>query len=156
MLNVGDIAPDFELQNQQGETVRLSALRGKTVVLYFYPKADTPGCTKESCAFRDARSQFDAADTVILGISPDTVSSQLAFAEKYGLPFPLLADPDHQVADAYGVWGEKTNYGKTYMGIIRSTFVVDPEGRLSHIFRNVKVDGHSDAVLTAVRERAAK
>ncbi|HZP80988.1 MAG TPA: thioredoxin-dependent thiol peroxidase [Chthonomonadaceae bacterium] len=156
MLNVGDIAPDFELQNQQGETVRLSALRGKTVVLYFYPKADTPGCTKESCAFRDARTQFDAADAVILGISPDTVSSQLAFAEKYGLPFSLLADPDHQVADAYGVWGEKTNYGKTYMGIIRSTFVIDPEGRLSHIFRNVKVDGHSDAVLTAVRERAAK
>lgn len=156
MLNAGDIAPDFELQNQQGETVRLSGLRGKTVVLYFYPKADTPGCTKESCAFRDAKSQFDSADAVILGISPDTVSSQLAFAEKFGLPFQLLADPDHKVAEAYGAWGEKTNYGKTYLGIIRSTFVIDPDGRLSRIFRNVKVDGHSDAVLTAVRERAAK
>jgi thioredoxin-dependent peroxiredoxin len=155
MLNVGDIAPDFSLQDQNGETVTLSALRGKTVVLFFYPKADTPGCTVEACAFRDAKADFDGADTVLLGISPDPVKDQAKFATKFGLPMQLLADVDHVAVEAYGVWIEKTNYGKKYMGVDRTTFVIDPEGKLSHIFRKVKVDAHADEVLKAIREATA-
>lgn len=147
MLQVGDVAPDFTLSDQNGQSVTLSKLRGKTVVLYFYPKADTPGCTAESCSFRDAQAQFDAVNAVILGVSPDTVAAQLAFADKFSLPFPLLADHDHKVAEAYGVWGEKVNYGKKYFGITRSTFIIDPEGRIQRIYNKVKVEGHSAAVL---------
>lgn len=151
MLNVGDEAPEIILPDQNGETVTLSALRGKTVVLFFYPKADTPGCTTEACAFRDARADFEGADAVLLGISPDDSKAQLKFAEKFNLPFHLLADADHAVAENYGVWVEKTNYGKKYMGIERTTFVISPDGKLGHIFRKVKVDGHADAVLKVLR-----
>ena len=154
MLQVGDIAPDFNLADQNGETVSLSGLQGRTVVLFFYPKADTPGCTTEACAFRDAKTHFESEDAVLLGISPDESKAQLAFADKYNLPFHLLADVGHKVADAYGVWGEKMNYGKTYMGIDRTTFVIAPDGTLRFIFRKVKVNGHSDEVLTAIRETA--
>lgn len=150
MLNVGDMAPDFTLANQNGESITLSSLRGKTVVLFFYPKADTPGCTTEACAFRDARPQFEEKDAVLLGISPDDSAAQLAFAEKYALPFPLLADVGHKIAEEYGVWTEKVNYGKKYMGIERTTFVIAPDGTIAKIYRKVKVEGHSDAVLSAL------
>ena len=156
MLQTGDLAPDFTLENQQGQPVTLSALRGKTVVLYFYPRADTPGCTTESCGFRDTKSRFDAAEAVILGVSPDTVEAQLAFAEKFTLPFQLLADHEHKVAEAYGVWVEKNNYGKKYFGIARTTFLIGPDGRIRHLFRNVRVDGHSEEVLAAAREAGAQ
>ncbi len=155
MLNVGDNAPEISLPDQNGETVTLSGLKGKTVVLFFYPKADTPGCTTEACAFRDAKADFDATDTVLLGISPDASGAQLKFAEKYDLPFHLLADAAHKTAETYGVWAEKSMYGKTYMGVERTTFVIAPDGRFRYIFRKVKPDGHSDEVLTAVREAAA-
>ena len=119
MPEVGEVAPDFTLQDNKGETVTLSGLRGKTVVLFFYPKADTPGCTVEACSFRDTKAGFDAAEIVVLGISPDTVKAQDKFAEKFGLPYRLLADADHAVAEAYGVWAEKSMYGKKYMGMHR-------------------------------------
>ncbi len=151
MPNVGDIAPDITLPDQSGQTVSLSALRGKTVVLFFYPKADTPGCTIEACGFRDSKANYDSSDTVLLGISPDTVSAQSNFAEKFNLPYSLLADADHQVAEAYEVWVERVNYGKKYMGIERTTFVIAPDGTLSHVFRKVKTDGHAEAVLAALK-----
>jgi peroxiredoxin Q/BCP len=154
MLHVGDIAPDFSLPDQNGETVGLTGLQGKTVVLFFYPKADTPGCTTEACAFRDARQEFEGENAVLLGISPDESKAQLAFAEKFNLPFHLLADLGHKTAETYGVWAEKTNYGKKYMGIDRTTFVIAPDGKLRYIFRKVKVDGHSDEVLKAIRDAA--
>src|SRR5258708_1386071 len=138
MLNIGDTAPEFSLQDQTGETVTLSGLRGKTVVLFFYPKADTPGCTVEACSFRDTQAGFDQAKIVVLGISPETVKAQSKFAEKFGLPYRLLADADHAIAEAYGVWAEKSMYGKKYMGVARTTFVIGPEGKLSHIFPKVK------------------
>jgi len=150
MLNVGDTAPDFTLQDQSGESVALSGLRGKTVVLFFYPKADTPGCTVEACSFRDAKAAFDAANTVLLGISPDPVKAQQKFATKFGLPMQLLADVDHAAVEAYGVWVEKSMYGRQYMGVDRTTFVVGPDGKLSQIFRKVKVDAHADEVLKAI------
>jgi peroxiredoxin Q/BCP len=155
MPDVGDVAPDFSLQDQTGETVTLSGLRGKTVVLFFYPKADTPGCTVEACAFRDAKADFDGANTVLLGISPDPVKDQAKFAIKFGLPMQLLADVDHAVVEAYGVWVEKSMYGKKYMGVDRTTFVIGPDGKLTHIFRKVKVDGHADEVLKAIRAASA-
>jgi peroxiredoxin Q/BCP len=151
MLNVGAKAPDFTLSNQNGEEVRLSNLRGKTVLLFFYPKADTSGCTVEACGFRDRAPQFEAADVVVLGISPDPVKAQQNFATKYGLPMELLADINHSVAEAYGVWIEKTLYGRAYMGVSRETFVIAPDGTLSHIFRKVKPEGHADEVLTAIK-----
>lgn len=151
MLNVGDVAPDFSLPDQAGETVHLAGLQGKTVVLFFYPKADTPGCTVEACAFRDAKPHFEEADTILLGISPDTSKAQLKFAEKFDLPFHLLADTEHAVAEAYEVWVEKSMYGKKYMGIDRTTYVIAPDGKLSHIFRKVKIEGHSDEVLKAIK-----
>lgn len=156
MLNVGDVAPEFTVQDQSGATFSLRDLRGKTVVLYFYPKADTPGCTVESCAFRDTKAQFEAADAVILGVSPDTVKDQQKFATKFGLPFRLLADADHAIAELYGVWGEKTMYGKKYMGVNRETFVIDPAGKLSHIFRKVKPDGHAEEVLNALKQTSGQ
>jgi len=136
-LKVGDKAPLFTLENQRGEKVRLSGFKGKSVVIYFYPKADTPGCTTQSCALRDAGDDFAGLDAVVIGISPDAPSRLLKFDDKYTLGFELLADEDHAVAEAWGVWGEKSMYGKKYMGIIRSAFVVDARGKLAGVFYKV-------------------
>ena len=134
----GDKAPDFTLPDQAGNPVSLSGLKGKTVVLYFYPKADTPGCTVQACGVRDHRSDYDRAGAVVLGVSPDPVKRTAAFDKKYDLGFPLLADEDHSVAEAYGVWVEKSMYGRTYMGMERSTFVIDPDGVVQEVFRKVE------------------
>ncbi len=150
MSEVGDIAPEISLPDQTGKMTTLSSMRGKTVVLYFYPKADTPGCTVESCSFRDATPAFAAADAIVVGISPDTPKAQLKFASKFELPFTLFADADHSACEAYGVWVEKSMYGKKYMGVERTTFVINPSGTISHIFRKVKIEGHSDEVMAAV------
>jgi len=128
----------------------LAKLRGKTVVLFFFPKADTPGCTKESCAFRDAQKQFTKLNTEIVGISPDEAAAQEKFATKYGLPYAFVPDPDHKISEAYGVWKEKSMYGRTYMGIERTTVVVGPDGKVAQIFTKVKVDGHVEAVLESL------
>jgi thioredoxin-dependent peroxiredoxin len=130
-LKPGDPAPDFALSDQHGTTVRLSDLRGRRVVVYFYPKADTPGCTTQACSLRDARPDLDKVEATVLGISPDKPSAQARFDEKYGLGFQLLSDPDHAVAEAYGAWGERSMYGKTYMGIVRSAFVIDEDGNIA-------------------------
>ncbi len=143
----GDKAPDFTLPDQAGNPVSLSGLKGKTVVLYFYPKADTPGCTTQACGVRDHRSDYERAGAVVLGVSPDPVKRTAAFDKKYGLGFPLLADEDHSVAEAYGVWVEKSMYGRTYMGMERSTFVIDPDGVVQEVFRKVKPAQHDDLVL---------
>jgi len=129
-IQIGDIAPDFALQADDGTTVQLSALRGRTVIIYFYPKDDTPGCTTQSCGFRDRYAEVTAADAIVLGISPDSVKTHVAFKRKFDLPFPLLADTDHAVCEAYGVWSEKSMYGKKYMGVTRSHVVVGPDGTL--------------------------
>ena len=147
MVEEGAPAPDFELQSDEGETVTLAALRGKPVVLYFYPKDDTPGCTTEACEFRDAYDRFRDQGVDILGVSPDTEASHRKFKSKYELPFTLLADPDHQAAEAYGVWKEKRNYGKTYMGIERSTFVIDSDGKVAKAMRGIRPAGHAAKVL---------
>ena len=147
MVEEGAPAPDFELASDEGETVTLSALRGKPVVLYFYPKDDTPGCTTEACEFRDAYDRFRKQGVEILGVSPDTEASHQKFKSKYELPFPLLADPDHRAAEAYGVWKEKRNYGKTYMGIERSTFVIDADGKVAKAMRGIRPAGHAAKVL---------
>jgi peroxiredoxin Q/BCP len=147
-LNIGDPAPDFRLASTEGREISLKEFRGKkNVVLYFYPKDDTPGCTKEACSFRDERPKFDKKDTVILGVSFDDLASHAKFAEKYKLPFTLLSDGDKAVATAYGVYKEKSMYGRTYMGIERSTFVIGKDGKIAQIYRKVKVDGHSDEIL---------
>ena len=138
------------MEADSGEPVTLSALRGSPVILYFYPKDDTPGCTTQACGIRDVYGEFERAGAVVLGVSPDEAASHVKFKAKYGLPFTLLADPDHAVAEAYGAWGEKKNYGKTYMGIIRSTFVIDADGKLTKAMRNVKPDTHADKVLQAL------
>lgn len=147
MLEAGQVAPDFTLPSDGGGEVSLSDYRGKKVVLYFYPKDDTPGCTTEACNFRDDYSQLVAAGAVVLGISPDEVKSHDKFKLKFNLPFALLSDPAHRVAELYGAWGEKKMYGKTYLGIIRSTFVVDEEGTIVKVFPQVKVKNHSQEVL---------
>ena len=152
-LNPGDTAPNFNLADQNGTMVSLSALRGKTVVLYFYPKDDTPGCTKEACSFRDNIQQF-GANAVILGVSADDTQSHQSFIQKYGLNFQLLSDVNKDVSNAFGVWVEKNMYGKTYMGIERTTFIIDPNGQISEVFRQVKVDGHTEEVLEAVAKIA--
>ena len=149
-VEAGDNAPDFELESDAGVPVRLSALRGKPVVLYFYPKDDTPGCTLQASDIRDAWGEFEAREAVVLGVSPDSVASHERFRSKYGLPFTLLADPDHEVAELYGVWGEKSYAGKTYMGIERSTFVIDAGGMVSSVMRGVKPDAHADDVLAVL------
>jgi thioredoxin-dependent peroxiredoxin len=146
----GQPAPDFELTSDSGETVRLSDLRGKPVVLYFYPKDDTPGCTTQACSIRDEWSEFERAGAVVLGVSPDSEGSHAKFRQKYGLPFTLLADPDHQLAEQYGFWVEKRNYGKKYMGVERSTVVIDSEGNVARVFRRVKPEEHVQQVLTAL------
>ena len=147
MVEEGSPAPDFELQSDTGEPVRLSSLRGKPVVLYFYPKDHTSGCTTQACAIRDAWSEFERAGAVVLGVSPDSVASHESFRADYELPFTLLADPDHAVAELYGVWAEKSRYGRTYMGIVRSTFVIGPDGDVSRVLHNVKPATHADEVL---------
>jgi thioredoxin-dependent peroxiredoxin len=146
----GDPAPEISLQTDSGEHFRLSALTGKNIVLYFYPKADTPGCTKEACAFRDASQKFTKTNTVIVGVSPDASRAQAKFKDKFDLPFTLLADVDHHAAEAYGVWKEKSMYGKKYMGIERATFVIGADGKIKKIFPKVKVDGHAEEVLAAL------
>jgi peroxiredoxin Q/BCP len=147
VVEEGAPAPDFELTNDEGETVTLSALRGKPVVLYFYPKDDTPGCTTEACEFRDAYDRFRDQGVEIIGVSPDTEASHRKFKSKYELPFTLLADPDHRAAEAYGVWKEKRNYGKTYMGVERSTFVIGADGKVAKAMRGIRPAGHAAQVL---------
>jgi peroxiredoxin Q/BCP len=149
-LNPGDPAPDFTLSDQEDNPVTLSDLRGKTVVLYFYPRADTPGCTTQACGVRDHRSEYETADAVVLGVSPDAVKAVAKFDQKYSLGFPLLADEDHKVAEQYGVWVEKSMYGRTYMGNERTTFVIDPDGNIKEILRKVKPAEHDDLVLGAL------
>jgi peroxiredoxin Q/BCP len=149
-LKIGSKAPDFNVETDSGEKLKLSSLKGKTVVLYFYPKADTPGCTTEACEFRDASQQFTSQDAVILGVSPDEVKAQAKFKGKFGLTFPLLADADHAIAEKYGVWVEKSMYGKKYMGVERSTFVIDKDGKIAKIFNKVKPAGHAAEVLEAL------
>lgn len=144
MIEKGSEAPNFTLDSDAGEAVTLSALRGKRVVLYFYPKDDTPGCTVQACDFRDALPRFDGVEAVVLGVSPDSVVSHAKFRAKFDLNFPLLADEDHAVAQAYGVWTEKKMYGRTYMGIERSTFLIDEEGRIVEAWRKVKPKGHTE------------
>jgi thioredoxin-dependent peroxiredoxin len=151
MVAEGQPAPDFTLLDQRGETVSLSSLRGEPVVLYFYPRDDTPGCTKEACAFRDARSDYEAAGARVIGVSPDDVASHRKFADKYALPFTLAADPDRTACERYGVWKEKNLYGKKTMGVERTTFVIDRDGIVRKVFPRVKVDGHSAAVLDALK-----
>jgi thioredoxin-dependent peroxiredoxin len=148
-LKEGDRAPNISLATDSGEHFELESLRGKNVVLYFYPKADTPGCTKEACAFRDSSQRFSAANTVIVGVSPDASKAQARFKDKFDLPFTLLADADHKAAEAYGVWKEKNMYGKKRMGIERTTFIIDPDGVIKKIFPKVKVEGHAEEVLAA-------
>jgi thioredoxin-dependent peroxiredoxin len=150
VVEEGQAAPDFELKSDAGELVRLSQFRGKPVVLYFYPRDDTPGCTAQACGIRDNYDDFEQRGAVVLGVSPDEESSHVKFKEKYGLPFTLLADPEHEVAEQYGVWGEKTFAGRKYMGVERSTFVIDPEGRIAKVMRRVKPDTHVERVLAEV------
>ena len=150
-LAIGDKAPEFTLPDQDGKTVTLKSLKGKQVVLYFYPKDDTPGCTKESCNFRDVEAQIVRAGAVIVGVSLDGKESHQKFIKKFGLPFSLLSDEDAVISKTYEVYKEKNMYGKKYWGIERSTFVIDAEGKLKAIFRKVKVDGHADEVLTALK-----
>jgi peroxiredoxin Q/BCP len=149
-LKEGDTAPEIALDTDSGTPFTLSSLKGKNVVLYFYPKADTPGCTKESCEFRDTSKKFTKANTVIVGISPDPTKAQAKFKEKFDLPFVLLADVDHKACEDYDVWKEKSMYGKKYMGVERTTFVIDPKGKIKKIFPKVKVDGHAEEVLAAI------
>ena len=150
MVEVGQAAPEFTLPDQEGNEVALSDFRGQRVVVYFYPKADTPGCTTQACGIRDHTADYDAADAVVLGISPDTVKDVKAFADKFDLRFRLLADADHAVAEAYGVWVEKHRYGRTYWGDERTTFVIDADGRVAEVLRNVKPAQHDDLVLSAL------
>lgn len=150
-LAIGDKAPELGIPDQDGKQVSLKDLKGKQVVLYFYPKDDTPGCTKEACDFRDAVSSIKKTGAVVLGVSLDGQTSHQKFIKKHGLPFPLLSDEDKTVAKAYGVYKEKNMYGKKYWGIERSTFVLNPDGTVKRIFRKVKVDGHVDEVLDALR-----
>jgi thioredoxin-dependent peroxiredoxin len=153
-MNVNDKAPEFTLQDENGKELSLKDLRGKVVVLYFYPRADTPGCTVEACAFRDTYKQIQKTGTVLLGISPDTPKAQKKFQDKFQLPFPLLADADKKVANAYGVVQEKNMYGKKVMGIARTTFVIGPNGKIQHIFPKVKPEGHAVEVLAYLKESA--
>ncbi len=147
MPKPGDPAPEISLPTDEGKPFLLSSLKGSQVILYFYPKADTPGCTKESCAFRDNSAAIGKKNAVVVGVSPDTEKAQAKFKTKYGLPFTLLADPEHSAAEAYGVWKEKSMYGKKYMGVERTTFLIGQDGRIAHVFEKVTVDGHAGEVL---------
>lgn len=150
-LEVGQVAPDFTLATQADEQLTLSSLRGKNVVLYFYPKDDTPGCTTEACGFRDLHAAFSEANTIILGVSPDPVKKHEKFISKYELPFILLADEEHAVCELYGVWKEKSMYGKKYWGVERTTFLIDKDGNIAKVYPKVKVPGHVDKVLEDVK-----
>lgn len=150
-LNIGDLAPDFTLPTDSSGTITLSSLRGKPVVVYFYPKDDTPGCTKEACAFRDNLPHFNTQNAVVIGISKDSATKHDKFKVKYGLNFPLAADEDGKTCEAYGVWTEKSMYGKTYMGIQRATFLIDQNGKIAQIWPKVSVPGHAEDVLKAVQ-----
>ncbi|MCA9174799.1 MAG: thioredoxin-dependent thiol peroxidase [Planctomycetales bacterium] len=150
-IEEGDKAPAFSLKSDQGQTVRLSQFKGSPVVLYFYPKDDTPGCTKEACAFRDRSAELKKLGAVVLGVSPDTVASHVKFRDKYELNFPLLEDAEHAVAEKYGAWREKNMYGKKSMGVQRSTFLIGPDGKVVKVWKRVKVDGHDDQVLEALK-----
>jgi thioredoxin-dependent peroxiredoxin len=154
LMNINDKAPEFTLPDQNGETVSLKDFRGKTVVLFFYPKADTPGCTIEACGFRDAYKQIQKTGTVVLGISADAPQAQKKFETKYDLPYTLLADTDRKICDAYGVIKEKNMYGKMVKGIARTTFVIGPDGKIAHIFNNVKAEGHALQVLEYLKSAA--
>ena len=149
MIEPGTEAPDFELPDQDGNPVKLADLRGKRVVLYFYPKADTPGCTTQACGIRDVWDEFERTGAVVLGVSPDSPKKHVKFREKYGLPFTLLSDEEHSVAEAYGTWVEKSMYGRKYMGIERATFLIDANGIVRRLWRKVKVPGHAQDVLEA-------
>ena len=151
-IRLGDTAPDFTLPDQQDNEVTLSGLRGKTVVLYFYPKADTPGCTAQACGIRDHRADYEKAGAVVVGVSPDPVKAVAKFDQKYGLDFPLLADADHAVTEAYGVWVEKSMYGRKYMGAQRATFIIDADGIVRHVIPKVTPKTHDDEVLAALEQ----
>jgi peroxiredoxin Q/BCP len=155
MLEVGAEAPEFTLPDQDGELVTLSSLRGRPVVLYFYPKADTPGCTTQACGVRDHRADYDAAGAVVLGVSPDPVAAVKKFHDKHALGFTLLADADHAVCERYGTWGEKSMYGRKYMGAMRSTYVIDAEGKIAAVFPKITPKQHDPKVLRALGELAA-
>ena len=155
MLEAGASAPDFTLPDQDGNEVSLSQLKGETVVLYFYPRADTPGCTTQACGVRDRGPDYEAAGARVIGVSPDEVDAIEKFAGKFDLDFTLLADADHAVADAYGAWGEKSMYGKKYMGVQRATFIIDPNGKIAKVFPKVQPKKHDDLVLKALGELAA-
>jgi peroxiredoxin Q/BCP len=150
MIERGDTVPDFTLPDQDGNPVKLSGLRGKKVVLYFYPKADTPGCTTQACGVRDHEADYDAAGAVVLGVSPDPVKKVKKFHDKQSLNFTLLADEDHAVAESYGVWAEKSMYGRSYMGNERTTFVIDEKGKVAEVLRKVKPTQHDELVLAAL------
>jgi peroxiredoxin Q/BCP len=155
VIEEGQAAPDFELQDQDGNATKLSDLRGSPVVLYFYPKADTPGCTTQACGIRDRTAEYGATGAKVLGVSPDTPAKLRKFADKYGLGFSLLADPDHETAEEYGTWVEKSMYGKKYMGVQRDTFVIDADGKIARILRKVQPKTHDDVVLAALAELGA-
>jgi peroxiredoxin Q/BCP len=155
-LTIGAPAPTFTLLDDAGNTVDLAALRGQTVVLYFYPKDDTPGCTTQACGFRDRYAEVTDANALVYGISPDSVASHAKFKKKFSLPFPLLADTDHAVCEAYGVWNEKSMYGKKYMGIDRATFIIGEDGKISALWRKVKVAGHVEEVLEILYQHSSK
>jgi peroxiredoxin Q/BCP len=150
MIDQGDRAPDFTLPDQDGREVSLSDLAGKTVVLYFYPKADTPGCTTQACSIRDRSGEYEEAGAVVIGVSPDSVEAVKKFHDKYSLNFTLLADADHAVAERFGTWMEKTNYGKTYWGVQRSTFIIDGDGTVARVFPKVSPKTHDDVLLEAL------
>jgi peroxiredoxin Q/BCP len=153
----GDVAPDVALPDETGAIHRLADQRGRWTILYFYPEDDTPGCTTEACQFRDLNEQYADTGADVWGVSPDNAMSHRRFREKFDLPFTLLSDVDHEVATRYGAWAEKMNYGKTYMGIVRSSFLIDPDGRIARAWPKVKADGHANAVLAALEEaRAAR
>jgi peroxiredoxin Q/BCP len=155
MLSEGDAAPDFTLPDQDGNELTLSDLRGETIVLYFYPRADTPGCTTQACGIRDRRSEYAAAGVRVIGVSPDEPAALKKFADKFDLGFTLLGDSDHAVADAYGAWGEKSMYGKKYMGMLRSTYIVDADGKIAKVLPKVQPKKHDALVLKALGELAA-
>jgi peroxiredoxin Q/BCP len=152
VIQEGDTAPDFELENQDGKRVKLSELRGSPVVLYFYPKADTPGCTTQACGIRDRSDEYGAVGATVLGVSPDKPAKLRKFADKYGLPFTLLADTEHEVAESYGAWVEKSMYGRTYWGNARATFVIDTDGKVARVFPKVSPKTHDDVVLDALAQ----
>jgi thioredoxin-dependent peroxiredoxin len=152
VVEEGKPAPDFELKSDSGESVKLSNLRGRQVVLYFYPKDDTPGCTTQACGIRDVYGELEREGAVVLGVSPDDERSHVKFKEKYELPFTLLADPEHELAERYGVWGEKSYMGRKYMGVDRSTFVIGADGTITKVFHGVKPASHADDVLAALAQ----